>query len=239
MGNECLFEAIVRFKREKRTFEERDLINVVDRVIDEYVMQDVSSKLNAACRALAVVRQFDVIVLGRILPEFVDYFKGTGSFLKIIGQLTGTSLIEWDGVRKGYALDETIRHILALHLRLNDPGRYLSINEAAANIYKEWIDRVRENRSIYVLERLYHQANIASSRGETQTHVADKLQKELQGYLEKYYQDDDREFAILSTTQLYEELCQDNELREIAGNQGFVCLEETINNHRLTLEQSK
>ena len=239
MGNERLSEAISRFEKEKQTFGERDLINVVNRVIDEYVMQGILPELNAACRALAVVRQFDVIILRRILSEFVSHFKDIDAYLKVIGQLTETSLVEWDAVRKGYALDETLRHILALHLRLNQPERYSAINEVASKIYDEWIERVRENRSVYVLERLYHQASIAGSRGETQSYIADKLHGELQGYLGKYYRDGDREFAISSATQLYQEMRRDNELREIVGEQGFSRLEETVNSHRLTLAQGK
>ncbi len=236
MGNEEVAEAVHDYQARGQEAEEHDLVNVlVDKVINEYVMKGIAPELQAACRTLAVVRQFDVIILRRILAEFVDYFKATEAFLKVLGQLTATSLIEWDSVRKGFALDETVRRILALHLRLNQPGRYLSINEAAANIYEEWIERVSENRSIYVLERLYHQANIASNKGEAQPRIADKLQKELQGYLEKHYRDGDR--AIAFTTQLLEEMRQDSELREIIGDQGFARLEKIVDSHRSTLGQ--
>ncbi len=239
MGNEEVADAIHEYQTRGQEAEEHDLVNVlVEKVIDEYVMKDIAPELQAACWALAVVRQFDVIILRRILSEFVPHFKETEAFLKVLGQLTATSLVEWDAVRKGYALDETVRRILALYLRLNQPERYLSINEAAANIYEEWIERVSENRSIYVLERLYHQANIASIKGGTQSRVVEKLEGELQGYLEKYYQDDERDFAISSTTQLLEEMRQDSELKEIVGDQGFARLKKTVESHRSTLERN-
>lgn len=238
MANERVAEAIERFEAEGQPFQEEDLVNeLVDKVIDKYVMEGVPLELNAACRVLAVVRQFDVIVLRRILSKFVDYFREMKDtlFLGLVGRLSETHLVEWDAVRKGYALDETLRRILALHLRLNQPEQYLQVNKVAADIYDEWIERVRENRSVYVLERLYHQANIASAEGKSSARIASKLERELENYLERYYQDKDQEFAYSSTTRLYQELRKDDELRKLVGGKGFAQLQKTIEQHRSAL----
>jgi radical SAM protein with 4Fe4S-binding SPASM domain len=163
MGNEEVAEAIHDYQARGQEADEHDLVNVlVDRVIDRYVMKNIEPELNAACRILAVVRQFDVVILRRLLSQFVDAFKDMREalYLGLVGRLTETHLVEWDSLRKGYALDPTLRRILPLHLRYDQPERYLQVNREAAAIYAEWIERVRENRSVYVLERLYHQARI-------------------------------------------------------------------------------
>jgi hypothetical protein len=125
-----------------------------------------------------------------------------------------------------------------MHMRLNEPDLYRAINQTAADIYEEWIDRVRENRSVYVIERLFHEASIAFSRGDSEPCIAEGLHGQLQRHLARYYQDDDREFAVSSTTRLYEELCQDSELREIVGDSGFSGLRRIAERHRSVLEQN-
>jgi len=238
MGNEEMAEAIHDYQARGQEADEHDLVNIlVDRVIDRYVMKNIEPELNAACRILAVVRQFDVVVLRRLLSQFVDAFKDMREalYLGLVGRLTETHLVEWDSVRKGYALDPILRHILSLHLRYNQPERYLQVNREAAAIYAEWIERVRENRSVYVLERLYHQARIAFAESREAAQVADELRPELEGYLAEHYKDHDREFALTSTDRLYQELAKDEELRELLGDAGFEGLVRAVEQHRADL----
>lgn len=235
MANKKLAEKIKEDKN--RQFEDQELINIVEGVIDKHAMRDVSTELKAACFVLSIVRQFDLGILKKLLLKFVSYYKDTENFLTIIGSLSETSLVEWDNVRKGYALDETIRYILSLHLSLNDPERYKDINEEALKIYGEWIERVPENRSIYILERLYHLAKIDVAQDQLQ--IEANLKQELKNFLKKYYKGDDIEFVYSAATRLYEELKKDNEFEKIVGKDGFVHLQEIVNNHRLTLEEDK
>lgn len=238
MGNEEVADVIRDYQARGQEAKEHDLVNVlVDRVVDKYVFKDIALDLNAACRILALVRQFDVVVLRRLLSKFVDAFKDMREALYLgqVGRLTETHLVEWDSVRKGYALDPTLRHILALHLRYDQPERYLQVNREAAVIYAEWIERVRENRSVYVLERLYHQAHIALAEGQSPAQVSGDLRQELTGYLSDYYVDSDRAFALRSTDQLCQELNSDEELKEIMGEVGFEGLVRAVEQHRADL----
>lgn len=233
-GNKQLLKAIIKDKKSH----EKDLINVVNSFIDGYVMEANPDELKAACRVLAIVRHFDVDIVRKLLSHFVDFYRKSKAFLKVVGQLTATSLVEWDSIRKWYALDETVRHILALHLQLNQPEQYSAINKLAAEIYKEWIEKVRENRSVYILERLYHLANVASCKEESQSQITDKLKNELKKYLQDYCQGE-AEFAYSDTERLANELEQDREIEKIIGIQGVADLKESVGNHLLMLKHSK
>ncbi len=230
MGNEQLSKIITDLKRKKESFGEIDMINAVNNsIIDKYVMENIPSEINSAFRVMSIVRQFDVNMLRRILSQFVEHFVKTDNFLKVIRQFNETSLIEWHSVRrKGYIIDATIRQILAKHLQLNQQEKYLAINELAAIIYEEWLSKVSENRSIYVVERLYHLANIANSRKKDQSQIAAKLQNELKGYLQKYYNKDESNVAFSAANRLYQELEEDKDIEKIIGEQGFAELKKAV-----------
>ncbi|MCP4346187.1 MAG: toll/interleukin-1 receptor domain-containing protein [Desulfobacterales bacterium] len=237
LGNDIVSEVIAGFKNKEYSFGEIELINAMDSVIEEYVMRDIQPELNAACRVLSIVRQFDVLILRKILSQFVaEYYGETRMFLGVIGQLTATSLVEWDSTCKGYALDPTIRQILAKHLQLKQQKKYSEINELATNIYEEFINKAKGNRSIYILERLYHLANIAENRNEDHSQIAKMLQNELKSYLQQYY---NKDIALSATDKLYQELEKDKDIEKIIGEQGFAELKKAVTNHSLTLQQSK
>ncbi|MCP4349889.1 MAG: ATP-binding protein [Desulfobacterales bacterium] len=232
--NEEVVGAIREYKAKGKDAADDDLIYILmEKVIDVFVMKGVEPELSQACRILAAIRQFDVTILQQILSKFVIYFKETKSYLKVIGEFTATSIVEWDSNRKGYALDEIIRHILSQYMRLKEKKQYLDIVETAADIYKAYIEEVTENRSIYILERLFHQATINNIRKE----MINDPHKELKEYLEKYYNEKSK-FAYNATTQLYEDLKKDTEFENTLGEEGFDRLKEIVNNHRLTLELS-
>jgi len=234
MGNEEVARAIEEYRIKGQEALDRELLNrLMDRVIDRYVMKGIDPDLNAALRVLAVVRQFDVIFLQRLLSKFVPEFKDLREalFLEVLSRLAGTYLVEWDRVRKGYAIDLTLRRVLALHLRYNQQERYLAASrEEAAELYADWIERVPENRSIYVVERLYHRACIALAEGKPAGEVAIGLQKELENYLQRYYRNGDRALAQKATEQLRQELQGDDELQEMLG-EAFGSLPQSIEAH--------
>lgn len=234
LGNEEVAEVVLRYEAEGRVAPDLELINaLVDRVIDRYVMKGIEDDLKAAFRVLTVVRQFDVTILRRLLSSFLEEFKTLREplFLSVLGRLKSTYLVEWDPVRKGYAIDPTIRRILALHLCYNHPKCYLQVNDMAADIYAEWIKKVQENRSVYVVERLYHRAIPAIVNKRPLGLIIKELRKELEGYLATYYTDEDRERAQRSTDQLLQELSRDEELREIIGDEGFETLTKAVEHH--------
>ncbi len=237
--NEEMVGAIREYKAKGENADDHYLIHILmEKVIDVFVMKGIEPALNQACRTLATIRQFDVTILQQILSKFVIYFKETKSYLKVIGEFTATSLVEWDSNRKGYALDEIIRHILSQYMRLKEKEQYLDIIETAADIYKTYIEEVTENRSIYVLERLFHQATVNNIRKEMKLEIINNPHKELKEYLEKYYNEKSK-FAYNATTQLYEDLKKDTEFETAIGEEGFEQLKEIVKNHRMTLELNR
>ncbi len=233
MGNEEVARAIEEYQTRGQEAPDHELINrLIDRVIDQYVMKGIDPDLNAALRVLAVVRQFDVIFLQRLLSKFVPEFKELREplFLEVLSRLAGTYLVGWDRERKGYAIDLTLRRILALHLQCTQQERYLAANREAAELYADWIERVPENRSIYVVERLYHKTCIALTEGKSAKEVAISLQEELGNYLQRYYRDGDRALAQKATEQLRQELQGDDELQEVLG-EAFDSLPRSIEAH--------
>lgn len=229
--NEKLSQFITRFDSVAPPQLKTRLVDEVDRVLENSILQNVPENLKDACRVLAIVRQFDAGSMKRILSRFLEEFKSLKSPLKVVQELMQYSLVEWHQVYKGYALDETLRRILALHLHITSPERYLEINRVADEIYKEWIDRVQENRSIYVLQRLYHQAVIAQFESVAESRVMEILSDLLSMYLDMYYRDVDTESDNSASNQLYEELDKDTELREIVGEFVFNRLKESISNY--------
>jgi hypothetical protein len=239
MGNEAVAGVIHQYQARGREASDHELIDVLmDRVIDQYVMVGIAEDLNAALRVLAAVRQFDVVFLQRLLGQLVPEFKDLREalFLEVLSRLSGTYLVEWDRVRKGYALDITLRRILALRLRYNRQPIYLEANQIAATLYDDWIERVPENRSVYVVERLYHQACIALAADKSVEQPVTDLEEKLQGYLQRYYCDKDRTLAQRATDQLFQELSRDDELQEMLGDE-FETLTKSVKVHLDSLKK--
>lgn len=220
-GHPLANKVLCQLLAENPQADRKNLINEVNNtVIDRWIMDNVDDDLNHACRFLSVVRQFDFTMTKQILSKFADPFKRQQHIfpMQTVSRLTSTSLVKWNSERKGYALDETIRHILALHLRTNNPQEYLGVNMLAANIYKNWIERVPENRSIYILEWIYHQVSIGIFQNMPPDKLIKKLENRLNDYLQEYYHYDDRDMTLTAINKLYKELENDKELYSLLGN---------------------
>ena len=137
-------------------------------VMEHYVFSGIDQNYQEACYVLALVRQFDLIMLRRLISKFVLAFKEhpRNAYGGLLGKLNATYLIEWDDTRKGYSVDPTLRRILGQSVRLRNPKRYITINREALDVYRDWITRVADYRSIYIVEALYHEACLACM-GET------------------------------------------------------------------------
>lgn len=230
-SNEEIAGVIRDFQARGQEAPDHMLISVlVDKVLDNYVMQGMDEELKDAMRILAVVRQFDVAFLHRLLTKYVPYYAQQQAFLSEQTRLAATFLVEWDRSRKGYAMDSTVRRILALHLRYTDRARYLEANRDAAALYAEWIERMRENPSTYIVEHIYHEAAIAIAEGRPPAAWVPELESELQGYLERYYRDPDLAWAQKKTEQLRQEIQADSELQEMLG-EDFRALTDVVQAH--------
>jgi hypothetical protein len=166
---------------------------LVDKVMEDYVFRGIDERYKEACYVLALVRQFDVIMLRRLLSKFVPAFKDfpRNAYGGLLGKLNSTYLIEWDDTRKGYSVDPTLRRILSQFVRLRHPDRYAAVNREALDVYRSWIERVADYRSIYIVEALYHEACLACVK---ETCDFTDLLKSFEQYLDQYG-DEDPELA--------------------------------------------
>jgi hypothetical protein len=200
-----------------RTFEshrERLMAELMEELIEKQIMAGVAPDLRRAFRVIAVLRQFDVNTLRYLLGSFLkeDYADRSGVYyLNMVGRMVETSLVEWDKNRKGYALDYTVRRMLALNLQLTNPSEYVSINEAAVTLYEGWIEQIPDNRSGFIVEELYHRANVLAVQGQDPAEISSALRARLWEYLKTYY---GGEYGTAGAVRLKEELQTDRELEE-------------------------
>ena len=188
-----------------------ELANIL---IHEYILQDVPGDLKGAFKVISTLRQFDVNALRVILPAFLpSQFKGKGGgyYLSMIARMVETTLVEWDSAKKGYALDPTIRKMLALHIQLSDYKQYLRINEAAIALYEDWIARIPENRSGFMIEWLYHRSNVLLVQGKSDQEIGRELGKGFGSYLEEFYKGED---GTSTAMKILEELKNDRDMDE-------------------------
>jgi len=200
-------------------YQRRLIQELVDNLVEDVVMEDVSPEICRAYRVVALARHFDVNVLRRLLTTFVkDPFadKSAAYFLGVVGKMVKTTLVEWSSARRGYMLDQTIRWMLALNMKLNAEDRYKRIQWELIELYDDWIERVPENRSGFIIERLYHEACLRSVRGESAQEIADQLSELLKECLSQYYAiaQGTREVP-LGLTMLKEGLDKDDDLERL------------------------
>ena len=229
-GNVQILQSVRRIEQEvgrsfRRTdfdeYQRRLVQELVDQLIEPLVMRDVPAEIKRAYRVVALARQFDVNVLRRLLTRFVEEpFAGKSAayFLGVVGAMVKTTLVEWSSARRGYVLDSTIRWMLALNMRLSARERYEEVNRELASLYDEWIERVPENRSGFIIERLYHEACLQSAQGASAEAIAGRLCGLLEGYLEKYYPVIEEGEMPHGLTALKEELSKDEEWKEFLSD---------------------
>jgi len=227
-GNVQVFQSILKIEQEiGRPFKCTDfdeyrarlVQELVDQLIEQIVMQDVPSDIRHAYRVVALARHFDVNVLRRLLTRFVqDPFadKSAAYFLGVVGAMVKTTLVEWRSDRRGYALDDTIRGMLALNVKLTNQKLYQEINQDLIGLYDEWIGRVPENRSGFIIERLYHEVRLQNARGASTEDIADRLCRLIKDYL-KYYPMPEGGETPHGRTVLKEELSRDTDLMEFSA----------------------
>ncbi len=202
---------------------ETNLIDgLVQEFVEAYAFKYVSNELATACRMLALVRQFDVIMLREILtktlPSFAKYQRE--EFGGVLSSLRATQLVWWDDRRKGYALDHTLRHILGENIRRHQPDLYAQVNQIAIEIYRDWIKNAGDNRGVYIVEELYQQSCLnqvsSDSHSNKKASLAGLLEQRLQGYSQR-----DPDLRASALDRLYHELEGDSELPELIGKEKF------------------
>lgn len=140
-------------------FESKLLEEVFDKFISRYAFRGLDSDdLKVACKFIALVRLFDSTMLREVLQACAgELFKSWNQedFGNLLLQLKKTQLLVWD---KGYALDPGLRHIIQKYFMALERKIFVDANHAALRVYEDWLGRPVDNRGLFVLEELYHNA---------------------------------------------------------------------------------
>ncbi len=203
-----LAEKGVRLTPQAFSRHEPELLDaLIQEMINELVFKGIPNELRESYYVLALVRQFDLIMLRRLLSKYVAAYKDypVNAYGGVLGKLNATYLIDWDDRRKGYCVDPALRRILNRQTQLHNPQRYIDVNREALNVYQDWIMRVTDYRSIYIVEALYHEACLACAEGQCDY---DRFFSNAMAYLDTY-QDYDPELLPSTLDRLEKEISAD------------------------------
>ncbi|QTA78467.1 NTP hydrolase p-loop-containing [Desulfonema limicola] len=232
LGNKLINEKII--SQDIELNEKEMLKSLVEDILEAVIFKQIENDIKIAIITLSVLRQFDLMIIEKILVEFEsEHFTEDTAFMRLIGRLTATSLVQWNPVLKGYSLDDTIRRILVKYLQTTLPEKYINISQKAADIYDKWIEQNRENRSIYIKERFFHLFNIKKYTKTSDNELTELCKNEIDLYMQKY------NFDAASLIQLYEEIKNDEELKDVAGTLVFQNMLNIINDYKNNIDSSE
>jgi hypothetical protein len=161
-------------------FESKLLEEVFDRFVNQYAFSELESNdLRIACKFISLVRFFDSTMLRKILQACAaDLFAhwNQDDFGELLLKLKKTQLLVWE---KGYAIDPGLRHIVQKYFMVLDRTKFISANRAALQMYQDWLGRPVDNRSLFVLEELYHSAALmqVGEHTDLQALLAERLEE--------------------------------------------------------------
>ncbi len=218
------------------------LAELHENFVKKFIFRGVDKYIAQACETMSLVRQFDVIMLREILTEanakvFGKYERF--QFGALLFELRATQLIVWDERRKGYAIDPSLRHIISEHICYQQPEIYAQVNQKAIDVYQDWIERAGDNRSVYIVEELYHQACLH----RVPQYVTPSYQKDLVDLLRQRileYRQSDPDLRASALHRLYREIEGDADLLHMIGEQRREDLLEIVERERTKIyEESR
>lgn len=140
-------------------------------------------EVREAAVPLSCVRLFDTNMMSKVLkaakPEIYKSW-GMQDFGELLFKFRSSKLLD---IEKGFAVDPATRHLIAEHLKHNEPKMFTRANLAALEVYREWLSRPVDSRSLFVVEELFHVANL-----DPQADLAELLKGRL-GEYPRWYRD--------------------------------------------------
>lgn len=200
------------------------LREIFHRFIRDYAFERLTSREKLACELLAMVRLFDTTMLRAILTmssseEFAGWSQEDFGDLLLL--LQKTQLLVWD---RGYTLDPALRYIIRNYFSVCEISTFVEVNRAALAVYQNWLEKpVVDNRSLFVIEELYHYASLQQV-GEPVS-LEDELAKRLRQY-PKWIKDDQALGNALE--RLEGELKHDKELERLTERVSSTKLVEQV-----------
>lgn len=203
---------------EQRLLVELMVEQVINQGILANVKQDELEQIKTILNLLAVPRRFNLVIMQRIIERFAPALKLANSLAYIVLPkriAQATDALSWNLAKAGFALDESIRHILLLQLKLLHPKHYHEMNRFLAEInWSNTLEVSGSDRIRYQLEYLYHSANSVDK---------EQMSKILEFTLGQIIQD--AENVPDQLIQFREEFVRDSELKEALGKHTAAVLE--------------
>lgn len=197
-------------------YPERELVKeIYNEFIIKYAFRRLDADEQIACELMAMVRLFDTVMLREVLQasggrQFEHWSHE--DFGELLLRLKRTQLLTW---KKGYTIDSDLRHIIRRYFLFGEREMFTTVNQVASEVYRHWLSRPVNNRNLFVMEELYHQASLLQV-GESVEELNEVLQKHLAQYPGWIV---DKPAMRLALEQLQGELKYDAELSELTDGQ--------------------
>jgi hypothetical protein len=197
--------------------ESSEIVNLLDEVA-RWLLVDMPAELRAQLHIASVLRKFHINSLRYILSELADKAysdRSDSSFLDLISDMVATNLVRYSSAHQGYIVDATVRRLLNLSLRLQQPVEYQHRQTAALTLYENWIKELPENCGGFFIEALFHIAARAKAAELSLEAAWEQIETLLQKSL------DPAKFDLEGANFLVEELQRDTELQEMLSEPLF------------------
>jgi hypothetical protein len=127
-------------------------------------------------------------------------------FGDLLGKFRSSGLLN---LRYGHAIHDDTRHLIVPHLKYNETKKYRKAHTAALRVYRDWLGRPVDNRSLYVREEIYHFASL-NPRKDLKPVLSDRV-KEYPLWLR------DVAFCDRALETLWHYIDEDIELRDLSS----------------------
>lgn len=170
-------------------------------IVQNRFMQGLNDEQQKLLEAVCILRKFNPMSLKRFAARFVDEKyaqESTAFYLRVLGDLVDSKLVEWTRVARAHVLDNVVRHMMSYNLKVRDPQGFRARHEEAAGMYGRMITESPAQGSLFILERLYHLACLSDvSRAIIEDEIdtivqADKLDVDQVFNLKKEFCGDDK-----------------------------------------------
>jgi len=165
--------------------------------LDNQLLQAIPTDLQQVLRVLCVLRAIRQGALRYLLPPRSD-----GEYRSLLDDLEATRLVWWDPDRGTYLMAPSLRRLLNLRLRLQEPDVFAQRHGRAADYYRQAIIAHPYDCGPLLIETLYHTAYGYAAQ------LPDKVNELLAQALEP------DKFTVGGADFLLERLRKDDELRE-------------------------
>ncbi|GAB4535005.1 MAG: hypothetical protein Kow0063_18760 [Anaerolineae bacterium] len=122
--------------------------------LDRHLLRSVSSELADMLRALCVLRA----IREEALPYLLADKKNGERYRDLLDELEATPLVWWDSDQGTYLMPDSLRRLLSLRLRLQEPELFSKRHRQAAEYYFHVIEKNPYDCASYLIEALYHMA---------------------------------------------------------------------------------